>query len=87
MDLEIDFFINEKEKDSSDDKWEMEGTGHEIRNAFDIFEEDEGDDEYYLCKIFCLCREINTFKNRKKLSVKYIFSINAKINSAKFTRY
>ena len=45
MDLEIDFFINEKEKDSSDDKWEMEGTGYEIRNAFDIFEEDEGDDE------------------------------------------
>ena len=46
MDLEeINFFINETEKDSSDDGWEMGGTGKEIHNAFDIFEEDEGDDE------------------------------------------
>ena len=63
---EIDFFINKKEKDLSDDEREMEGAGEEICIAFDIFEEDEGDDEYYLCKIFCLCQEINTFKNQKK---------------------
>ena len=46
MDLEeIEFFVNEKEKDLSDDEWEMEDTGQEIPNAFDIFEEDEGNDE------------------------------------------
>ena len=78
MDLEeIDFFISEKEKDSSDDEWEMEGTGEEIRNAFHIFEEDKVmvNIIYYLCKIFCLCQEINTFKDRKKTFCKiYIFN-------------
>ena len=35
---EIDFFINlREEEDSSDDEWEMEDRGVEIRNAFDVF--------------------------------------------------
>ena len=36
---EIDFFIHLRgeEEDSSDDEWEMEDTGVEIRNAFDFF--------------------------------------------------
>ena len=34
-----------KKEDLSDDEREMEGTGKNIHYAFDIFEEDEGDDE------------------------------------------
>ena len=43
---EIDFFINLRgeEEDSSDDEWEMEDTGIEIRNAFDMFLDDESDE-------------------------------------------
>ena len=43
---EIDFFINLRgeEEDSSDDEWEMEDTGVEIRNAFDMFLDDESDE-------------------------------------------
>ena len=42
---EIDFFINlREEEDSSDDEWEMEDTGVEIRNAFDMFLDDESDE-------------------------------------------
>ena len=43
---EIDFFINLRGEveDSSDDEWEMEDTGVEIRNAFDMFLDDESDE-------------------------------------------
>ena len=43
---EIDFFINLRgeEEDSSDDEWEMEDTAVEIRNAFDMFLDDESDE-------------------------------------------
>ena len=43
---EIDFFINLRgeEEDSSDDEWEMEDTGVEIRNAFNMFLDDESDE-------------------------------------------
>ena len=42
---EIDFFINLRvEEDSSDDEWEMEDTGVEIRNAFDMFLDNESDE-------------------------------------------
>ena len=43
---EIDFFINLRgeEEDSSDDEWEMEDTGVEICNAFDMFLDDESDE-------------------------------------------
>ena len=43
---EIDFFINLRgeEENSSDDEWEMEDTGVEIRNAFDMFLDDESDE-------------------------------------------
>ena len=45
---EIDFFVYSREDDSSDDEgWGMEGSGEELRNAFDLFEDekDEEDDE------------------------------------------
>ena len=43
---EINFFINLRgeEEDSSDDEWEMEDTGVEIRNAFDMFLDNESDE-------------------------------------------
>ena len=43
---EINFFINLRgeEEDSSDDEWEMEDTGVKIRNAFDMFLDDENDE-------------------------------------------
>ena len=43
---EIDFFINLRgeEEDSSDDEWEMEDTGVEICNAFNMILDDESDE-------------------------------------------
>lgn len=43
MDVEeIDFFINKKKDSMTNGKWKV--TGEEIRNAFDLFEEDADDD-------------------------------------------
>ena len=41
---QLNYFVDERHDDKSDDEWEVEDTGETLRNIFEIFEDESEDD-------------------------------------------